>query len=187
MITSESIKAIAPALLKAQKAITFAAKDAKNPHFKSSYASLPSVIDALKGALNDNGIVFIQTTSPSDSGMMNLTTRLLHETGEWIEDTATVPLPKADPQGYGSAVTYARRYSLAAMMGLYQDDDDGNAACGGTAQPAQDWTDVYIAMREAEDMESLKSIFASAYKKANDADKAELKAAYDKRKKEMEK
>lgn len=181
MKTSDSIKAIAPALLKAQKAVTFAAKDAKNPHFKSSYASLPSVIDAVKGALNDSGIVFIQSTSPSDSGMLNLTTRLLHETGEWIEDTATVPLPKSDPQGYGSAVTYARRYSLAAMLGLYQDDDDGEAGC------RPDFTDVLIAIREAEDMDALRTIFENAKKGYAGLDISEIVAAKDKRKKELEK
>lgn len=128
MKTSESVTKISAALLKAQRAITFAAKDATNPHFKNKYADLPAVIDAIKPALNDSGIMFMQTPSPSDSGSLALTTRLLHESGEWIEDTATVPLPKNDPQGYGSAMTYARRYSLAAMTGLYQDDDDGVAA-----------------------------------------------------------
>lgn len=137
MKTSETITKIAPALLRAQQAITFAAKDAKNPHFKSTYASLPAVIDAVKSALNDNGIVFIQTNAPSESGFLCLSTRLLHESGEWIEDTATIPLPKNDPQGYGSAATYGRRYALAAITGLYQDDDDGNAASNVKPQPAK--------------------------------------------------
>lgn len=128
MNTSESINKIAPALLQAQKAITFAVKDSKNPHFKSTYADLGSVIDACKTALNEAGIAFMQMPAPSDIGCIALTTRLLHESGEWIESTATCPLPKNDPQGYGSANTYLRRYSLAAAVGLYQDDDDGNAA-----------------------------------------------------------
>lgn len=128
MKTSESIGKIATALLQAQKAITFAAKDASNPFFKSKYADLPTVIDAVKPALNDAGIVFIQSATPSESGTLSLTTRLIHESGEWIEDIATAPLQKNDPQGYGSAITYLRRYSLAAFTGLYQDDDDGQAA-----------------------------------------------------------
>ena len=128
MKTSDSITKIAPAILKAQKAITFAAKDATNPHYKSKYADLPSVIDAIKPALNLVGIAFLQTAGTSDPGILAMTTRLLHESGEWIEDTATCPLPKNDPQGYGSACTYLRRYSLAAIVGLYQDDDDGQAA-----------------------------------------------------------
>lgn len=128
MKTSESITKIAPALVKAQKAITFASKNAKNPHFKNNYADLGSVIEAIKAPLNDAGIVFIQSPSPSEDGRLHLTTRLIHESGEWIEDTAVCPMPKADPQGFGSANTYLRRYSLAAIIGLYQDDDDGNAA-----------------------------------------------------------
>ena len=128
MKTSESITKLAPALLAAQKAITFAVMDTLNPHFKKKYADLPSVIDAIKVPLNDVGIVFVQSASPSEPGYLAMTTRLIHESGEWIEDTATIPLPKSDPQGYGSASTYARRYALAAITGLYQDDDDGNSA-----------------------------------------------------------
>lgn len=134
---SESIKAIAPALLAAQKAIAFAKKDATNPHFKNKYADLPAVIEAIKPALNDAGISYIQTPAPSDDGKLHLTTTLLHESGEWIADTLVMPLPKQDPQGYGSAITYARRYALAAITGLYQDDDDGNAASGNRSAPAQ--------------------------------------------------
>lgn len=130
MKTSESIIKIAPALLRAQKGISFASKDATNPHFKSRYADLPAVIDAVKSALNDNGIVFLQSATDSEAGILRMTTRLIHESGEWIEDTATMPISKLDPQGFGSAMTYARRYCLAAITGLYQDDDDGNAASG---------------------------------------------------------
>lgn len=130
MKTSESISKIAPALLKAQKAIKFAVKDSTNPHFKNKYADLSSVIEAIKQPLNDAGVLFIQTPSPSDAGTLCLTTRLIHESGEWIEDTATMPLPRHDPQGFGSAMTYCRRYALAAAVGVYQDDDDANAASG---------------------------------------------------------
>lgn len=137
MKTSDSIAKLAPALLAAQKAITFAAKDTANPFFKSKYADLPCVIDAIKGPLNSAGIAFIQSASPSEHGYLAMTTRLIHESGEWIEDTATVPLVKVDPQGYGSASTYARRYALAAITGLYQDDDDGNAASHQKAAPAK--------------------------------------------------
>lgn len=150
MKTSESIKQLSAALLKAQRSIKFASKDAKNPHFKSTYADLPAVIDAIKPALNDAGIVFLQTFSPSETGFIAVTTRLMHETGEWIEDTATVPLPKSDPQGYGSAATYARRYSLAAITGLYQDDDDGNAA--SNAKPAQI---AKVTAKQAADLQAL--------------------------------
>jgi hypothetical protein len=132
MNTSESITKIAPALLTAQRAIKFAVKDAKNPQFKSTYADLSSVIDAVKPALNEAGIIFLQMPAPSERDSIALTTRLIHESGEWIESTATCPLQKHDPQGYGSACTYLKRYSLASAVGLYQDDDDGNAASKGS-------------------------------------------------------
>jgi hypothetical protein len=128
MKTSETLTKLPAALLKAQAAITFAAKDATNPHFKNRYADLGSVIDAIKPHLNFNGIVYLQTATPSDDGRLHLVTRLIHESGEWVEDTMVMPLSKQDPQGFGSAMTYARRYSLAAITGLYQDDDDGNEA-----------------------------------------------------------
>ena len=128
MITSESIATIAPALVAAQAAMSFAAKDAVNGHLKNKYADLSSVIEAVKPALNAQGIFFTQTGSPSDDGKLHMTTRLLHSSGEWIQDTLVMPLQKADPQGYGSAMTYARRYALAAITGLYQDDDDGQKA-----------------------------------------------------------
>jgi hypothetical protein len=151
MNTSETISKIAPALLKAQRAITFAVKDAKNPHFKSTYADLGSVIDSCKPALNEAGIAFMQMPAPSDPGTIALTTRLIHESGEWIESTATCPLPKNDPQGYGSANTYLRRYALAAAVGLYQDDDDGNAARRPeqTQQPKQAQPDLSPKARAA--------------------------------------
>jgi hypothetical protein len=175
MKTSESISKIAPALLQAQRAIGFAAKGANNPHFKSKYADLPAVIDAVKGPLNEAGIIFIQSPAPSDDGKLHLTTRLIHESGEWIESTAVTPLQKSDPQGVGSAITYMRRYSLAAITGLYQDDDDGNAASGvgqqqhrqqaPQAKQAMKPVDVkrhIAAIKGAKTGEALKAAFAAA-------------------------
>lgn len=187
MKTSDNISNIAPALLKAQKSIKFAVKDAKNPHFKSSYADLGSVIDAIKAPLNDNGILFMQTPSPSAPGTLSLTTRLVHESGEWIEDTATMPLPKADPQGFGSAMTYCRRYALAAVVGVYQDDDDGNHASLGMHDKLV--ADFKTAIAEAADMDALKALFtnaANSAKKANDqAALAAFTKAKDQRKAEL--
>lgn len=128
MRTSESICKIAPALVRAQAAIKFAVKDSVNPHLKNRYADLASVITACKEHLNSEGIAVIQMPEPSEPGYLSLTTRLQHESGEWLEATASCPLPKSDPQGYGSALTYTRRYSLAAAVGLYQDDDDAEDA-----------------------------------------------------------
>lgn len=128
MKTSPTLVKLAPALVAAQAEITWACKDSTNPHFKNRYADLQSVIEAIKPALNKNGIFFSQHPTPSDSGTLGLTTILIHSSGEWIEDTAIIPLPKNDPQGYGSAMTYGRRYGLAAICGLFQSDDDGEAA-----------------------------------------------------------
>jgi hypothetical protein len=128
MRTSDSIKAIAEALVSAQKEIRFAVKDSTNPHFKSKYANINSVIDAVKKPLNDNGIAILQSLSPSDDNKLHLTTRLIHSSGEWIEDTAVCPIQKQDPQGLGSAISYIRRYSLSALCAVYADDDDGQSA-----------------------------------------------------------
>jgi hypothetical protein len=189
MKTSESLIKISKALLDAQRAITFAAKDSTNSHFKNKYADLPAVIDAIKEPLNGVGIVFLQTGSPSDDGCLHLTTRLVHESGEWIEDTLVMPLPKQDPQGFGSAMTYARRYALSAITGLYQDDDDGNKGSGigndapqPERRPKADAFDLEAelsAMRGCEDAESLKKKFGAAWKRGNAAEKATLKEVYD--------
>jgi hypothetical protein len=127
MKTSDSINAISKALVQAQRNIKFAIKDSTNPHFKSRYADLGSVIDAVKPALNEAGIAFLQTASASEAGFISLTTRLIHESGEWIEDTANCPLQKNDAQGVGSCMSYLRRYNLSSICGLYQDDDDGES------------------------------------------------------------
>ena len=128
MNKSESITQLAIALSLFQAEVEGAKKDSNNPYYKSKYADLESVIDAIKKSLNDNGIMFVQSFSPSDANRLSLTTRLMHESGEWIEDTLNMPLQKNDAQGYGSAATYSRRYALAAITGLYQADDDGNEA-----------------------------------------------------------
>ena len=128
MKTSEKIDLISAALLVAQREVGNASKDAKNPHFKNSYTRLGSVIDAVKGPLNKHGIVVLQSLSSTDCHGLYLTTRLLHSSGQFIEDTAFSPTPKADPQGVGSATTYLRRYALAAFLCITQEDDDGEAA-----------------------------------------------------------
>ena len=134
MKTSEKIDLIAPALLAAQKEINNATKNAKNPHFKNNYADLGAIIDAIKDPLNKNGIAITQSLSSGNDGL-HLSSRLIHISGQWIEDTAFTPLPKADPQGVGSATTYLRRYSLAALLCITQEDDDGEGARPQANQP----------------------------------------------------
>ena len=127
MTHSEQIKDLATALAKAQAEIEGARKDSTNPHFKSSYADLASVWDACRKALTGNGLSVVQGPV-SDEGRVGVTTMLMHSSGQWLESTFFMRPTKDDPQGAGSALTYARRYALAAMVGVAPEDDDGNAA-----------------------------------------------------------
>jgi hypothetical protein len=125
MKTSESTQKISPDLIVAQSKIKHATKDSNNPHFKNDYASLESVIDATKAALLENNIVLMQ--GMSEDGNV-LVTRLQHSSGEFFETYVKLVLSKQDMQGLGSAITYARRYALAAICNISQQDDDGNGA-----------------------------------------------------------
>jgi hypothetical protein len=129
MITSESIGKLAEALAKAQGAIEGAKKDSANPFFKSKYADLASVWDACRKALSENSLSVVQTTDESPDAVI-VDTRLCHSSGEWIQGRLVMKPVKADPQGIGSCLTYARRYALSAMVGIAPEDDDGNAATG---------------------------------------------------------
>lgn len=127
---SESIANLAKALATVQGKLTYAKKDSKNPFFKSNYADLESVWDACRDLLSANGLAVSQfpgTYSDMDKSM-SLTTILMHNSGEWISQEMSLPLSKIDAQGAGSAITYMRRYALAAVVGVVQADDDGNAA-----------------------------------------------------------
>lgn len=128
---SENIADLATALAKAQAVVEGAKKDSNNPHFKSKYADLASVWSACREALTDNGLSVIQSPGLCHDGKMEMTTMLMHSSGQWVRDTLSIPLQKIDAQGYGSATTYARRYALAAVVGVSPDDDDGNAASAG--------------------------------------------------------
>lgn len=122
------MKQIAAALVKAQKAFGPALKTHTNPAFRTKYADLSACVEAVIDALNNNGIALIQKTHRDDSGV-TVETVFVHESGEEISSGVLhVPASKQDPQGYGSALTYARRYSLMAACGIAPEDDDGNAA-----------------------------------------------------------
>jgi len=136
MKTSETLTKIAPALVKALSEMTGAAKDSKNPHFKNSYASLEAVIDAARPVLASNGLAFMQGLGEYVNGAMTVSTRVIHESGEWIESDFQMPVGKPDPQGTASASTYARRYSLMSILGLPAVDDDGEAAMPRNQQQA---------------------------------------------------
>lgn len=122
------MKEIAAALVKAQKAFGPALKTSTNPAFRSKYAKLENCIEAVIDALNDNGIMLMQQTRACEDGVIVETT-FIHESGEMLSGGILhVPAAKHDPQGYGSALTYARRYSLQAACGIAPEDDDGEAA-----------------------------------------------------------
>lgn len=128
MKTSESIKNIAPALLKAQKAIGGAKKGAANPFFKSKYADYGAVLEVSKDPLNDNGILVLQPVVFHD-GKSFVETNLIHESGEFISgETEVVCAKQNDPQALGSAITYARRYGLQSLLSIPAEDDDGEGA-----------------------------------------------------------
>jgi hypothetical protein len=137
MTSSPSIKELATALAKAQAAFKMAEKGALNPHFNRKYATLAATIDAYRIPLSENGLALVQLTQPSDGMTVTVETVLLHSSGEWLASSLTLPADKATPQGFGSALTYCRRYGQAAMLNLAPDeDDDGNAAEIATAQRA---------------------------------------------------
>jgi len=127
MNKSESIAKLALALSKAQKAIKGATKDGKNPHFNSHFATLASIWDACREALTANELAIVQTTDDTNDGLI-LETTLMHSSGEWISGRLSLKPVKTDPQGIGSAITYGRRYALAAIVGVAPEDDDGEAA-----------------------------------------------------------
>jgi hypothetical protein len=101
-------------------------KDAENPHFRSSYATLASVIDVVRAPLAKHGLAFVQTTEPSERGI-TVITELLHESGEWLSSKLHLPVTKPDAQGYGSAISYARRYALMGVCGVASADEDDDA------------------------------------------------------------
>lgn len=126
---SEQINELIDALSKAQGEIVGALKDSKNPFFKSNYADLASVMDAIRSPFSKNGLAYVQTTEADEQGVC-VTTMLAHKSGQWIRGKLRMMPKDATPQGIGSCITYARRYALAAIAGVAQIDDDGNAASG---------------------------------------------------------
>ena len=122
------MKNIATALVKAQRGFAPALKTSTNPHFRSKYVDLAGCVEAVVDSLNAAGIALVQRTSEDATGV-TVETVFVHESGEMMEcGKLHVPAAKQDPQGYGSALTYARRYSLMAACGIAPEDDDGNAA-----------------------------------------------------------
>lgn len=128
---------LATALMQVQHDLQPAVRDGTNPFTNSKYATFNCVMDTCREALLTNGIWLCQYPVQVEVGHMGLVTKLTHaESGQWQASLAVVPLPKADPQGYGSCITYAKRYALTAMLGMVTEDDDGEGARIGEKQPA---------------------------------------------------
>jgi hypothetical protein len=121
---STTLGALAKALAGAQLRLKDAKKDATNPHFRNRYASLASVREALSAVLPECGLSYVQSFEPHGDAGVCIVTTLLHESGEWIRSRLYLPVSKKDAQGFGSAISYGRRYSLAAIVGIATDDDD---------------------------------------------------------------
>jgi hypothetical protein len=134
MKTSDTITKISAALVKAQGELNAVSKDGNNPHFRSKYATLQNIVESTRDTLRKHGLAVVQTFGETDGTYINLTTTLLHESGEYISGTLTVRPNKPDAQGIGSAASYARRYSYAIIGLVTNDDDDGNIA----SQPTTD-------------------------------------------------
>jgi len=131
---SDSIGNLALALAKAQGEMGAAAKDASNPHFRSKYADLSSIMDACREPLSKHGLAVTQLPGRGDDGSVQLTTILMHESGEHLGSTISSRPAQENPQAVGSILTYLRRYALASVCGVVSDDDDGEAASAPARQ-----------------------------------------------------
>jgi len=132
---SDQINELVKALSKAQKKFSHAEKNATNPHFRSNYANLSAVIDACRDSLCDEGLSYSQVPKLNGEQWV-CETMLFHSSGQWISNQVPILASRADAQGFGSGLTYARRYGLAALVGVAQEDDDGNEAV--TAKPPEE-------------------------------------------------
>lgn len=132
MNKSEQINDLAAALAAAQAELRNPIFDSQNPHFKSKFASLAQVRDTITPTLAKHGLSVTQLATNDEQGRPSVETILLHKSGQWLSSTLAVPVGKADAHGAGSAITYARRYSLMAIVNVVGDeDDDGNSAVAG--------------------------------------------------------
>lgn len=138
MKQSESLKNLAAAMSKFQGQLESASKSKANPFFKSKYADIAEIWDTIKKPLADNGLSVVQLPSTNVNGEPTLVTTLLHESGEYMSAETPLIMLKKDPQAMGSAMTYFRRYALAACLGVVQDDDDGNAATQTKQKPMRE-------------------------------------------------
>tara|TARA_B110000208_G_scaffold182789_1_gene234856 strand:- start:374 stop:970 length:597 start_codon:yes stop_codon:yes gene_type:complete len=134
MKTSNEINEIAKALSLAQSEMSGATKQSTNPFYKSNYSDLASVMQAISLPFSAHGLCFVQGAEANEQ-RVSVTTRIIHTSGQWLEATTELPPTKADAQGWGSAITYAKRYGLQALCGVPSVDDDGQEAVKRVAAP----------------------------------------------------
>jgi hypothetical protein len=162
MNKSDNIAELAKALSRAQADMSGAKKSSNNPFFKSRYADLKEVIECVKEPFADNGLSFVQFPVSND-GFAGVETVIMHSSGEWISNEYMLKVSKNDPQGIGSAITYARRYALQAACGVPSEDDDGESAMGRSPKqkkapepkPKQTKTEAIELLAAAEDFSKL--------------------------------
>lgn len=163
--TSASTEKIDAALAKVQGELQVAAKDKVNPHFRSKYADISALWDAARPALAKYAVSVTQWPIHAGDGRLHLITRVAHA-GEWMRGHFSIPVTKDDPQGYGSAVTYAKRFAFAAALGLVasDEDDDGNAASESPAPRMAEskFADHMAAIETAADLDSLEKAYRAA-------------------------
>jgi len=135
-LQSENINELALALSKAQGSMRIAKTNKVNPYFKSKYADLSSIWDACRASLSENGLAVVQGIVPAEDGAWRLVTTLIHSSGQWMRAYMPIITQKTDSQSLGSAITYTKRYSLSAMVGVAtgEADDDGESAMGDRKQ-----------------------------------------------------
>jgi hypothetical protein len=178
MPQSQTIGALVAALAKARASFKPVIKDAANPFFKSKYADLAGILDAVVPALSSNGLAVYHTTDHA-SGALILVTTLAHSSGEFVTGEYPVVPVKNDPQGYGSAITYARRYALSAMLSVAAEDDDGEAASGRAQPPSKVASVSGIAQKKKPDwtkeqQSEVGSLFAEIIRIGGDTGEAEI-------------
>ena len=180
MKLSEKFDEILPALHKARSMFVKVKKDKQNTHLKNRYATLDSVLDAITPALTDNDLMLMQDMIESEApNRIKVETTVIHVSGQWVKFYAELPIVKNDPQGVGSAFTYARRYAAAAAFGLSQADDDAQIA----VKSAQDWK---RDIDKCEDLESLQRVLKQAWSACDPASKQVVKEHYESRKAQIE-
>lgn len=136
MNKSEQINELATALSKAQGELENASKSSNNPHFRSKYADLAEILNTIRPVFSSHGLAVTQCPS-FEGGVASVETVLMHSSGQWISSVISAPCSKQDAQGVGSAITYCRRYALAAVAGIAQEDDDANSAVGHAPRQQQ--------------------------------------------------